>query len=410
MPDSVTVVTRRSWGSRLKGSFKGIIVGFVLVAIALWTLFANEGRAVRRYKALKEGARNVVTVSADRVDPAYEGKLVHLSGMASTRETLRDSDFNVTAQAIHLRREVEMFQWLEDTSSKTEKKVGGSTETTTTYTYRQGWSDRHHDSRSFQQPSWHRNPTSMPYGERTVSAQDVRVGAFRLSPGLIQRMSGWADLSVRTASPSGPGLAGRTRVAAGGLYVGRDPARPEVGDLRVSFQQVPPGVISLVALQSGNSFLPYQSKNGPVQLLRSGTATAAEMFAAARQANKTLTWILRLVGLLTMTLGFRLILRPFSVLADVLPALGNLVERGAGYLALLISIPLSLAVIAFSWIAHRPLLAIGVFFLVGLGVFFLVRKVSAARREAREAQAQQEAKPDLPPLPPLPKPVEGDSG
>ena len=40
---AVTVTSQQSWGSRLKGAFKGIFVGLVFVPLAAWLLFANEG-------------------------------------------------------------------------------------------------------------------------------------------------------------------------------------------------------------------------------------------------------------------------------------------------------------------------------------------------------------------------------
>ena len=48
MADRVVKVTKQSWGQRLKGSFSGILVGLLLVAIGIGLLFWNEGRAVRR--------------------------------------------------------------------------------------------------------------------------------------------------------------------------------------------------------------------------------------------------------------------------------------------------------------------------------------------------------------------------
>ena len=128
--------SRGSWGSRLGGSLKGIFVGFVLVGAGIVLLFLNEGRAVKRAKALDPGSAAVVSVAAASVDPANEGKLVHLTGTATTDEILMDPEFAISAQALHLRRNVEMYQWEQTSESKTEKKVGGGTETTTTYSYR----------------------------------------------------------------------------------------------------------------------------------------------------------------------------------------------------------------------------------------------------------------------------------
>ena len=44
---AVTEVSVESWGSRLGGAFKGILVGIILFILAFPLLFWNEGRAER---------------------------------------------------------------------------------------------------------------------------------------------------------------------------------------------------------------------------------------------------------------------------------------------------------------------------------------------------------------------------
>src|ERR1017187_8760795 len=111
--DKLTEVTTQSWFGRIGESIKGILVGLLLVAGAVILLLWNEGRAIKRAKTLSEGAKGVVTVSTDRIEPANEGKLVHLIGMATTTEKLADPEFGVSATALKIRRIAEMYQWKE---------------------------------------------------------------------------------------------------------------------------------------------------------------------------------------------------------------------------------------------------------------------------------------------------------
>ena len=397
MADSVTRVTRQSWGSRIGGALKGIIVGAVLVALAFWLLFWNEGRAVKRHKALNEGSGAVVTVDANRVDPANEGQLVHMTGMTEPSKMLSDGDFGVVAEAIHLQRQVEMYQWKESSSSKTKKKVGGGTETTTTYSYSKGWSDQLIDSRSFEEPSGHRNPTSMPYGSRRFTAPQVTVGAFRLSPSLIGRIDDWEDLPVQSSGLLPASLQGRARLDGGSIFLGANPSSPKIGDLRISFRQVRPTTVSFASQQVGDTFAPYKTRTGSVELLQTSAATAQELFDAAKQANKVLTWILRVAGFILMGVGFLLVFRVFSVLADVLPILGNLAEAGLGFFSFALAAMLSLGTIAVAWFFYRPLLAIGLFLLAGGAAF-------AAYRAVKKARGRTAAVPPPPPPPSAPPP------
>ena len=135
MSDSFTETTTKSWGSRLGESIKGVLFGLVLIVGSGIFLFWNEGRAVQTQRSLTEGASLVVPVDPARVDPANDGKLVHLSGDLKPGAPLADPDFTVSATALRLVRTVEMYQWKEESKTETRKNVGGSEETVTTYEY-----------------------------------------------------------------------------------------------------------------------------------------------------------------------------------------------------------------------------------------------------------------------------------
>jgi hypothetical protein len=80
MTDTFTEVTTRSWRSRIVESIKGVLFGFVLILGSGAALFWNEGRAVQTQRSLTEGAGVVIDIDPAQVDPANEGKLVHVSG------------------------------------------------------------------------------------------------------------------------------------------------------------------------------------------------------------------------------------------------------------------------------------------------------------------------------------------
>ncbi|MBP1588758.1 MAG: hypothetical protein ILO10_01030, partial [Kiritimatiellae bacterium] len=179
MPDTFTTTTTQGWGSRLGGSFKGLLFGLLLFLVAFPLLWWNEGRTVKQTRALNEGAEAVVEASLDAVDPALEGQLVHVSGLVTNLAPVADSDFGLSVDALVLRREVEMYQWVE--SQKTSKKVnlGGSETTTTEYSYTREWADpRFADSSDFVYPEGHQNPAEIAYMPDTMVCRDARIGAY----------------------------------------------------------------------------------------------------------------------------------------------------------------------------------------------------------------------------------------
>ena len=319
MPDSIQVTSSSSWFSRLGKAFTGIVVGLILIVIGIGLLFWNEGRAVKTFKTLKEGQGLVVEVAAESVDPANDGKLVHLSAEAVTDETLVDQDFGISANAIRLRRDVEMYQWKETEKSETQKKLGGGEETVTTYTYDKEWSSFLNDSSNFHQPSGHENPSEFPYDSVTLDAEDVAVGAFYLTPDLIAQLSDFKDLPVRDM-PEGAEWPEDAQTSKGGIYLGANPAQPQVGDVRIKFSVVEPGQVSLVAAQNGDTFAEYQTKaGGTIAMIVSGNVPAQQMFADAIATNTLITWLVRLGGFILIWIGFSLLFAPLSVLADIVP-------------------------------------------------------------------------------------------
>jgi hypothetical protein len=60
-------------------------------------------------------------------------------------------------------------------------------------------------------------------------------------------------------------------------------------------------------------------------MVTSGTVPAEKMFADAVSVNTLVTWLLRVVGLVLLFIGFTLLMAPAGVLADVIPFLGSIV-------------------------------------------------------------------------------------
>jgi hypothetical protein len=387
MADTFTEVTSKSWFSRLGGSIKSVLVGLVLFLVAFPLLWWNEGRAVTTSRSLAEGKAAVVSVSADTVNPANEKKLVHLSGLATTEETLTDADFGVAAPAIKLVRTVGMYQWDEEKKTRTTQKLGGGEETTTTYVYKKVWSERALDSSGFRQPEGHQNPGALPWASKTITASRVTLGVFTLPGELVEKANATEDVRVdaRTAEalPQGTFV-----VPSNGVYYkGADPAAPRVGDVRVQFQIVKPQVVSIVARQRGSTFEAYQAEAGDsILLLEEGTRSAEAMFKAAESANTILTWVLRAVGLFVMFLGLTMILRPISVFGSVIPLVGSLLGAGLGLFSFLTAAGLSLVTIALAWIFYRPLLGIGLLAVAG-GAVVLLARFAAKKKAAAPAPA-----------------------
>ncbi len=389
MPDSFSSVSSQSWFSRLFESIKSVLFGAVLFILSFPLLFWNEGRAVRTARSLEEGLGAVVSVSADKVDPASEGKLIHISDAVKTDAPVADDQLAVQATAVKLIRNVEMFQWVEHEKKESRKKLGGGTETVTTYDYKKEWAKGRVDSSSFKHPEDHENPAAPPFESKTFVADPVRVGAFAMSPEQIGKLTNATDLAVEAAAADQlpEDLKGKLQVKDGKFYMGDDPATPKLGDARVSYQVVKPATVSLVGVQTKETFAPFQAKAGDqILLVEEGTHTAPEMFKTAQDANVVLTWVLRAVFFFMMFIGLFMVFRPITVFADVVPLVGTMLGAGIGLFAFLGAAVLTLLTIAVAWVFVRPVLGITLLIVAGAGIFWLV-KVGRAKKAARAAVA-----------------------
>ena len=389
---AVTETTTESWGSRLGGSIKGVLIGGALFIAGFPVLFYNEGNSVKTAKAIDEGEGACIAVESNaNIDQEYNDKLVHMSGKADTQDVLADDTFGVSATAISLERQVEMYQWIEESRTQEKKKLGGSVENVTTYTYKKDWVSHAIDSSGFKE-SGHDNPGSMEFESDRMYASNVSFGAFRLSESQIKRIGSSQNYKFPTNFVC---KVERVKVVGGKIYVPNGETRsnpknvrdvagqPRIGDMRVTFGVVYPHEISIIAKQHGDTFVDYTAKNGKkLNYLEEGVKDAAEMFETARTNNAIVTWLVRLAGFLLMFFGLSMVFKPLSVLADVLPILGDIVEMGMGLVAGLIAIICALVTIAIAWLFYRPVIAIILIALAAGGIWLLIQKKKAKQAAA----------------------------
>ncbi|ESW93257.1 hypothetical protein X770_01685 [Mesorhizobium sp. LSJC269B00] len=385
MSDSFREVTSVSWFGRIERAVGGVIFGLVLIVLMVIGLFWNEGRAVQTARSLAEGSGAVVSVGADSVDTANDGKLVHVSGLVTADSGLADPDFGIATQGLRLSRSVEMYQWKEESKSETTKKLGGGEETVTTYSYSKVWDDSQIDSSDFKKPDGHQNPPMEIHG-RTFQIPEGKLVAFDLDTPVLDRIEGDKDYSL-SADQSAAIKAAYTgtkplSIVDGKIFLGNDNTTPALGDYRIGYELAPLGVISIIARQAGSRFEPYQTQAGDALLMvDTGNVPAEKMFADAVSANTLITWLLRCAGLLLLTIGFALFLSPIGVILDVIPFLGSMARMGTGIIAFVLAILVGTVTIAIAWFWYRPLLAVAIL-ATGVIAAVIVYRIGRLRRPA----------------------------
>ncbi len=244
-----------------------------------------------------------IAITADKLDPQNDGKLVHVTGTLAGGENLADPEFGVTAEALRLRRRVWMYQWAQGglkskSSYSTEDSQGNSTTLlkTETYNYSKDWSEKIIDSNLFRNAG-HDNPVAKAIPDRTVAATKITLGVFTVTPELVAQMDNFQTVPVtdKNLAALAEPLRPQASLLDDGIFFGKNAEQPAIGDLKVKFESAPSATASVIARQDGNHLSPCPVANaGPVALLRIGTFSVPEMVAQFAQTNsqaRVLVWV-----------------------------------------------------------------------------------------------------------------------
>ena len=93
------------YGSRVGSSLKSIGTGIILFLAGTALLWWNEGRAVKTERMLEEaGSAYVEMENPNKKDASLDGELICGTAMATTADSLSDSQFGVGAKGIDRER------------------------------------------------------------------------------------------------------------------------------------------------------------------------------------------------------------------------------------------------------------------------------------------------------------------
>jgi hypothetical protein len=392
MPDKFTEVTSRSWGSNIMNSIKGVVFGLILFIGSFVVLWMNEGR-----QDMSVAAELCMSIKPDIIQADAEGKPVCVSAKMTSEETLGDPEFLMPGDYITLSRHVEMFAWVENQSSEERKKIGGGTETVTTYTYEKKWTSSSSVSTNFRYPEGHENqPSTME--DKSVTVQSAKVGAYSValdglslpsenpveikqnmlislqpqSAGdkIVQKTSTGGDVIVE----GGSAPAGR-RLEGGYIYIGKGSLQsPGLGDVRIKYDALPKNIyVTVFGKLQGDRIVPYMYK-GEYKLFRAFTAERDESIAILAKEFKVTGWILRVIGFVMMWIGLSMFFGPINAVLDVLPILGSVGRGIVSFVMFFVALILSIVTVLISMIAHNLIaLIITLVIIITAGIVLLRR-------------------------------------
>lgn len=407
----------KSFRQRLSGSFLCALLGGILFFCAPALLWWNEGRAVYQAKTLAQARSKATTVPSH--SSWNNGKLVHVTGFAGTSKGTnalleRDLPSGVVAKinkelkkiqniadddsgapdsggvrpAILLKRKVEYFEWIETSKQSTRKTAGGGEETTTTYSYKKGWTSNHVDSSRFHEtrhsnykPKYKNREVWTDGQVKLYDLDDHRktIG-FVLNRQLLQSMGEGNIKQVDLAPIS-------WRPGHEDIWTGYD----DIGDHRFTWEISEPHVVSVIGQQQKDgSIRPWKSDYGvEFHKLVAGHKSYDEIISIAESENTMMTWLLRVCGAFLWYISFTSIAAPLGVVADLgtIPCVGlepgTILNYVTGTAAFLLALLLSFIVISTAWLWYRPLFSATLFGCSLITAYFLRQNVKKKTKFAK---------------------------
>ena len=388
------------------GSFKNtsgspkaglLIAGALLLLIGLALLFLNENRNARHVQIIAQSGGPVIRLTPGRPNPAYNGKLVYITGITNIGKPLADPFFTPPLKAVALKRKVEMYQWQEKYETQTMKTVEGNEVKLPVPTYTKVWSSKLIDSSAFKKLTTHRNPRKIPFQSKIFRAPDISVGGFNLSAGFANRLNTYHQLQIKSKKYLSSRLKNKIQLYKHGYFIGNNPDKPEIGNIRITLEGVRLSEVSIIAKQEGNVLQPYITSTGKrIEMLRQGLHDAEVMLPMPQSAPLWILWSFRLGGFILICLGIAL---TFKAAPESDPESSSLYARLAatdiGLNTVLIAPGLVLLPIAIAWIVVLPLsgailLAIAILLAVAAGFVLKWLSDPPSTAEKRIAPARNE--------------------
>ena len=396
---STTKTSRKSWFNRIFDSFVSAILGIVLFFFTFAVITASEGVYVTRLQSIDKISDDLVSTDAEL------GRHLFYTSDTIRGTHLQDKTFGISSNCLRMRRVTEMYQYYEETSTKTVKdSVGGGETTQTTYTLKTDWFDY--------LPALSGNADGSPPGgnpsfptisdelimSREFCSSELSIEGHKLSESQIQRVSEWGPLKCKPPSPGslpvshGSHLSDQCSVylptgsATYGTFNDSKPGTPSVGDVRIKWEIIPEGIYTVMCGKQDRNLCGYRvpgvsdyqlpficypctcgigamlinlvsSSANVIDDVRFGSHSAIDIIASLRREASITSWGFRILVFFLFMMSTFMILSPLPTILDVIGFVGDIARFGTFFIAIVVSLIITPLAVAVAWVAYRPVIA-----------------------------------------------------
>ena len=253
---------------------KNLYTGVFFIAISCFlfgiTVFLN----LKENELASELNQKYTDVDVNKIDSNNNRNLINVSGNISYEGDANDNDFNLKVDTAILKRNVEVFVWIQETEVNSGK---------TTYTYRQKWMNELVDSSKFEIKDRYENPKNINYANKSFYASNAKLGAFKLNDKVLEKLeTKELDLSniALKKLPKGFSISGNY------ITNSKNIESPSIGDIRISYTYNTQKEITIFGMQDDETITEYETEDDTQILdVLSGMKTGEEVVDTYKKSN-----------------------------------------------------------------------------------------------------------------------------
>lgn len=351
--------------NNFKQTWLTTLLSLVLFTGVTYFLLWAESQTIQSNLLLEELVSSAESIDVHTGDEAehYEGKIVHIVGPLRILEPISEPDYNIQVQAVKLRKRVQMYQWIEETTDQDNFLTEPAEESQKTYWYHKDWRDYVVDSSLFYIRPGHHNPTSISIFSETHIAENVKIGWLYLGLDVKRKVNDYYEIW----SDSRPERSD-IKLHSGFYYHGESALQHEIGDLRVHFTYAgrEDDIYTAVGVVERGTLQAYSPTGfpsaDPISLLRKGSYSLKQLSELEKRDANIHTWKYRLLGFIQV-FASAMTLHPdwVTLLLQCQWISSNLRRCTRVWVNLVLSFSYTLFIISIPWLIQKPLYGVLVF-------------------------------------------------
>lgn len=303
--------------------FLGGVGGGLVVVCGFLLMWSAVSKDVVTDNTVAEAAAKAIDIDSSQPRSTNNGLLVVAGAELTSSERLEDVYVKPGAYLV-LKRKVEMFQWAELPDEK-----GGDPE------YKMGWYPGQIDFFKFKTPLGHENPLA------SIAPEVLKVGTSRFGgfdgSQIVAHVLKFEPLSLSPEILKDPSV----EIVDNRIMIRRTPGNtlPGLGDVRVSYEVLPQGDYTVMAIQQDERTLLSPAPSS-VLIIQPGIKTTDDFLKVVNEETRSMASNSLLMGVGLLFFGLLSLLMPHRGRFDLAPHVNM---RGASAV-IVVSAGLSIAV------------------------------------------------------------------